>query len=99
VVGERHHVQADPRGAARHLGGWGGILTTYAGCRYIFFFNVPIGVAALALAPKVVPESRARSGPRRYDAFGAVSITAACGLTALTAIPVAFVLIRRTGKS
>jgi MFS family permease len=55
----------------------GGILTTYAGWRYIFFFNVPIGAAALALAPKVVPESRARSGPRRYDAFGAVSITAA----------------------
>ena len=25
----------------------------------------------------MVPESRARSGPRRYDAFGAVSITAA----------------------
>ena len=55
----------------------GGILTTYVGWQYIFFFNVPIGAAALALAPKVVPESRARSGPRRYDAFGAVSITAA----------------------
>ena len=59
----------------------GGILTTYAGWQYIFFFNVPIGAAALALAPKVVPagneQSRARSGPRRYDTFGAVSITAA----------------------
>ena len=55
----------------------GGILTTYAGWPYIFFFNVPIGAAALALAPKVVPESRSRSGPRRYDTFGAVSITAA----------------------
>ncbi len=59
----------------------GGILTTYAGWRYIFFFNVPIGAAALALAPKLVPagneQSRARSGPRRYDAFGAVSVTAA----------------------
>ena len=59
----------------------GGILTTYAGWRYIFFFNVPIGAAALALVPRVVPagneQSRARSGPRRYDAFGAVSITAA----------------------
>ena len=42
----------------------GGILTTYAGWRYIFFFNVPIGAAALALAPRVVPESRTRSGPR-----------------------------------
>jgi MFS family permease len=55
----------------------GGILTTYAGWQYIFFFNVPIGAAALALAPKVVPESRARSGPRRYDSCGAVLITAA----------------------
>ena len=56
----------------------GGILTTYAGWRYIFFFNVPIGAAALALVPRMVPpESRARSGPRRYDTFGAVSITAA----------------------
>jgi EmrB/QacA subfamily drug resistance transporter len=59
----------------------GGILTTYAGWRYIFFFNVPIGTAALALVPRIVPagneQSRARSGPRRYDALGAVSITAA----------------------
>jgi MFS family permease len=55
----------------------GGIFTAYAGWRYIFFFNVPIGAAALALAPKVLPESGARSGQRRYDTFGAVSITAA----------------------
>ena len=67
----------------------GGILTTYVGWQYIFFFNVPIGAAALALAPKVVPagnepgnepgneHSRAHSGPRRYDTSGAVSITAA----------------------
>ena len=55
----------------------GGIFTAYAGWRYIFFFNVPIGAAALALAPKVLPQSGARSGQRRYDTFGAVSITAA----------------------
>jgi MFS family permease len=55
----------------------GGILTTYVGWQYIFFFNVPIGAAALALAPTMVPESRARGGQRRYDPFGAVSITAA----------------------
>jgi EmrB/QacA subfamily drug resistance transporter len=55
----------------------GGILTTYVGWQYIFFFNVPIGAAALALAPKVVPESRSDSRHRRYDPFGAVSITAA----------------------
>ena len=55
----------------------GGILTTYLGWRSIFFFNVPIGAAALVLAPKVVPESRAGSTGRRYDPFGAISITAA----------------------
>src|SRR3954470_21057724 len=47
----------------------GGILTTYAGWRYIFFFNVPIGAAALVLAPRMVPESRGGGGPRRYDSF------------------------------
>jgi EmrB/QacA subfamily drug resistance transporter len=70
-------------GRAGALGGTvgllaGGILTTYVGWQYIFFFNVPIGVAALALAPKLVPDSRAGgSGPRRYDSFGAVTVTAA----------------------
>jgi EmrB/QacA subfamily drug resistance transporter len=69
-------------GAVGALGGTvgllaGGILTSYAGWQYIFFFNVPIGVAALALVPAMVPESRARGGQRRYDPFGAVSITAA----------------------
>ena len=55
----------------------GGVLTTYAGWPYIFFFNVPIGAAALVLAPRLVPESRVGSPRRRYDPFGAVSITAA----------------------
>ncbi len=59
----------------------GGILTTYAGWRYIFFFNVPIGAAALVLTPRMVPagngQSRAGAGPRRYDIFGAGSVTAA----------------------
>jgi EmrB/QacA subfamily drug resistance transporter len=55
----------------------GGILTTCAGWQYIFFFNVPIGAAALIMAPRVVPESRIGSARRRYDPFGAVSITAA----------------------
>jgi len=52
----------------------GGILTTYVGWQYIFFFNVPIGAAALALAPKVVPESRTGSARRRYDPFAATTI-------------------------
>jgi EmrB/QacA subfamily drug resistance transporter len=55
----------------------GGLLVTYAGWRYIFFFNVPIGVAALVLTPRLVPSSRGSSGPRSYDTFGAVSVTSA----------------------
>jgi EmrB/QacA subfamily drug resistance transporter len=55
----------------------GGLLTRYVGWQYIFFFNVPIGITALALAPRVVPESRVRAQRRRYDPFGAVSITGA----------------------
>jgi EmrB/QacA subfamily drug resistance transporter len=55
----------------------GGLLTRYVGWEYIFFLNVPIGAAALVLAPKFVPESRVAAGQRRYDPFGAVSITSA----------------------
>jgi EmrB/QacA subfamily drug resistance transporter len=69
-------------GAAGAMGGTvgllaGGLLTCYVGWQYIFLFNVPIGMAALALAPKIVPESRRRSERRHYDPFGAVAITAA----------------------
>ncbi len=55
----------------------GGLLTRYVGWQYIFFLNVPIGAAALVLAPKVVPESRVSAERRRYDPFGAASITSA----------------------
>ena len=55
----------------------GGLLTRYVGWQSIFFLNVPIGAAALVLAPKVVPESRVSAERRRYDPFGAASITSA----------------------
>ena len=47
------------------------------GWQSIFFLNVPIGAAALVLAPKVVPESRVSAERHRYDPFGAASITSA----------------------
>jgi MFS family permease len=40
----------------------GGVLTQYLGWEWIFFVNVPIGLAALALVPRYVTESRA-DGP------------------------------------
>jgi EmrB/QacA subfamily drug resistance transporter len=53
----------------------GGLLTRYAGWQYIFFLNVPIGAAALLLALRVVPESRLDAVRRRYDPFGAITVT------------------------
>jgi EmrB/QacA subfamily drug resistance transporter len=53
----------------------GGLLTRYAGWQYIFYLNVPIGVAAFALAPSIVPDSRLATAHRRFDALGAISGT------------------------
>jgi EmrB/QacA subfamily drug resistance transporter len=53
----------------------GGLLTRYAGWQYIFYLNVPIGAAALVLAPRLVPDSRIATTRRRFDAFGAIAGT------------------------
>jgi EmrB/QacA subfamily drug resistance transporter len=58
----------------------GGILTKALGWEWIFFVNVPIGVAALALTRSVVRESRVESTERRFDVAGAVLITSALSL-------------------
>src|SRR3989440_7490229 len=58
----------------------GGLLTRYAGWQYIFFLNVPIGAAALLLARRIVPESRLATERRRYDPFGAVTVTGGLSL-------------------
>jgi EmrB/QacA subfamily drug resistance transporter len=53
----------------------GGLLTRYAGWQYIFYLNVPIGAAALLLAPRIVPESRLPTVRRKFDAAGAIAGT------------------------
>jgi len=55
----------------------GGALTRYAGWPYIFYLNVVVGVAALLLTRRVVPESRLRDARRRYDPLGAITVTGA----------------------
>jgi EmrB/QacA subfamily drug resistance transporter len=54
----------------------GGVLTEGPGWRWVFFINVPIGLVAAALAPKVVPESRSPAQRRNFDTTGAVVLTA-----------------------
>ena len=54
----------------------GGILTDLLSWEWIFFVNVPIGLATAALAIRYVPESRAPNRPDSVDLPGAVSVTA-----------------------
>ncbi|MGN6432008.1 MAG: DHA2 family efflux MFS transporter permease subunit [Gaiellaceae bacterium] len=54
----------------------GGILTSYLSWSWIFFINVPVGIAAIALTPMLLRESRADLAHRHFDFPGAVSITA-----------------------
>ena len=56
----------------------GGLLTTYASWRWVFFVNIPIGLLLASGARYVLPESRRY--PRRWDLPGAVTSTAGFAL-------------------
>ena len=54
----------------------GGVITSYLGWSWIFFINVPVGLAAIALTPFLLRESRADLAHRHFDVAGATSVTA-----------------------
>jgi EmrB/QacA subfamily drug resistance transporter len=53
----------------------GGVLTDLLSWEWIFFVNVPVGIAAVAAAVRVVPESRDESAHRAFDVAGATTVT------------------------
>jgi EmrB/QacA subfamily drug resistance transporter len=53
----------------------GGVLTQYAGWEWIFFVNVPIGLATIPLVLRYVDESRADGLAKHFDSAGAVTVT------------------------
>ncbi|MFF9106735.1 MULTISPECIES: MFS transporter [unclassified Streptomyces] len=82
----------DPRERARAIGVWGavvglsmaagpmvaGVLVESVGWRSIFWLNLPVGLAALLLTLRYVPESRAPKA-RRPDPVGQVLVIALFG--------------------
>ena len=58
----------------------GGILTSGLSWRWVLFVNVPIGLIAAGLAPRVLVESRAEDGGKSFDFPGAVTVTAGLSL-------------------
>ena len=53
----------------------GGVLTSSLAWSWIFFINVPVGIALIAVSPFLLRESRAELGHRTFDFAGATSIT------------------------
>jgi EmrB/QacA subfamily drug resistance transporter len=53
----------------------GGALTQYFSWPWIFFVNVPVGIATFVLSLRLVPESRDVHAQRSYDFAGAATVT------------------------
>jgi EmrB/QacA subfamily drug resistance transporter len=97
----------DPKERARAIGVWGavfgvsmaigpvvgGVLTQSVGWRSIFWINIPIGLAALFLTARFIPESRAAKA-RRADPVGQLLI-----VVALASLTSAVIDGRRLGWS
>ena len=53
----------------------GGVLTSYLSWSWIFFVNVPVGIAAVLVTPMLLRESRPDLGHRHFDVRGALTAT------------------------
>ena len=53
----------------------GGVITSYLGWSWIFFVNVPVALAAIALTPFLLRDSRAELAHRHFDLAGAATVT------------------------
>jgi EmrB/QacA subfamily drug resistance transporter len=88
-----------PTGRAKALGTWSALGALGAALgpviggglvqvnwRWVFWINVPVGLAAVVLAIRVVPESRDAASRGRPDLIGAGLLAAAVGLVALALV-------------
>jgi EmrB/QacA subfamily drug resistance transporter len=70
----------------------GGMIVQWANWRWVFFVNVPIGIAVVALAPRLLARSERQRG--HFDAAGALTSTA--GMSSLV---YAFINVASNGWS
>src|SRR5438874_9826775 len=78
--GRERNIALGIWGAASGSGGaagvlLGGALTSAFSWSWIFFINVPVGIAVIAISPWLLRESRADLEHRTFDFAGAASIT------------------------
>jgi EmrB/QacA subfamily drug resistance transporter len=87
------NVFTEPRDRARAIGWWGGVagvsiaagplvgglLVQAIDWRAVFWVNIPVGIAAIFLAHKYIPESKAPH-PRKIDPLGQVLMILTLGL-------------------
>ena len=87
------NVFTEPRERARAIGWWGGVagvsiaggpllgglLVQTIDWRAVFWVNIPVGIAAILLTQRFVPESKAPH-PRRFDPVGQVLMILTLGL-------------------
>ena len=96
-----HELITHPDAQRRALGWWtaaaagggasgwvlGGLITEFAGWRWIFAVNVPIGVATLLLSGRLLPRSSGSratgKSPASLDLAGAIAVTMGIGCAAL----------------
>jgi EmrB/QacA subfamily drug resistance transporter len=59
----------------------GGMLVEWLSWPWIFFVNIPVGIAVFVASMRIVPESKDEHAHKSFDAAGAITVTA--GLVAL----------------
>ncbi len=54
----------------------GGVLTSYLSWPWVFYINLPVGIALVVLVPRFIAEAKGQLATRHFDVAGATTVTA-----------------------